>query len=213
MGADVAPGRQPRMRERVSIRPMTVMEPIPARRNVTREVFETEIRPSALPVVFDGLVADWPIVRAARESPAALAQAINRFDAGRRPHVIEAPANAEGRVFYRDDLAGFNFTRHPARIGDVLDRLLATAHSSDAPAIYLESLPATAYLPSFAAAHPMPLLDACVEPRLWIGNAVKINTHFDLVYNIACVVGGRRRFTLFPPDQTANLYLAPLDFT
>jgi len=59
----------------------------------------------------------------------------------------------------------------------------------------------------------MPLLDPRVEPRIWIGNAVQINTHFDLVYNIACVVAGRRRFTLFPPEQLPNLYLAPLDFT
>ena len=59
----------------------------------------------------------------------------------------------------------------------------------------------------------MPLLDARVEPRVWIGNAVKVNTHFDLVYNIACVAGGRRRFTLFPPEQIDNLYIAPLDFT
>jgi hypothetical protein len=59
----------------------------------------------------------------------------------------------------------------------------------------------------------MDLLDARVEPRVWIGNAVKINTHFDLSSNLACVVGGRRRFTLFPPAQIENLYIAPLDFT
>jgi len=72
---------------------------------------------------------------------------------------------------------------------------------------------AAAYLPEFAAQHRMPLLDPRVEPRVWIGNAVKVNTHFDLAYNIACVAAGRRRFTLFPPEQLANLYIAPLDFT
>ena len=74
-------------------------------------------------------------------------------------------------------------------------------------------MPAADYLPAFAAGHGMPLLDARVAPRIWIGNAVKINTHFDLTCNIACVAGGRRRFTLFPPDQIENLYIAPLDFT
>ena len=59
----------------------------------------------------------------------------------------------------------------------------------------------------------MPLLDELVEPRMWIGNAVKVNTHFDLAHNIACVVGGRRRFTLFPPEQLPNLYVGPIEFT
>jgi hypothetical protein len=192
---------------------MTVPVPAPVLRGVTRAKFESEIRPAAIPVVFEGLLADWPLVRAAHESTTSLASAIKAMDGGRVPHVIEAPAESGGRLFYRDDLAGFNFTRRPVPIAEILDRLLGNADAADAPAIYLESLPAGPYLPAFAAAHPMPLLDARVEPRIWIGNAVKVNTHFDLVYNIACVVGGRRRFTLFPPEQLHNLYVAPLDFT
>jgi hypothetical protein len=42
---------------------------------------------------------------------------------------------------------------------------------------------------------------------------VTVQTHFDLLENIACVIGGRRRFTLFPPDQIANLYMGPVDYT
>jgi hypothetical protein len=195
--------------------PVTVEKPvpIPVLQGVTRQDFESRMVSAGRPVLFKGLVADWPLVRAARESRSALAKAITAYDAGRQPFVIEAPASTDGRIFYRDDLSGFNFTRKPAGIAATLDRLLQLAESTNAPAVFLESLPAHAYLPGFAAAHRMPLLDARVEPRVWIGNAVKINTHFDLSYNIACVAGGRRRFTLFPPEQIGNLYVAPLDFT
>jgi hypothetical protein len=164
-------------------------------------------------VVLADLVADWPIVRAARESPGALAREIGAMDAGLLPHVIEAPADAGGRIFYRDDLEGFNFTRRPAGISDTLDRLLQLEGAADPPAVFLESVSTSSYLPGFGRHHRLSLLDERVEPRMWIGNAVKVNTHFDLAHNIACVVGGRRRFTLFPPGQIGNLYLAPLDFT
>jgi len=192
---------------------MNELAPIPARGGVDRQVFEAEIAPAAQPVVLRDLVADWPLVCAARESREALAMLLKSFDGGRQPHVIEVPADADGRIFYLDDLSGFNFSRVPAGIGATIDRLLGLAESHAAPALFVESMSAKAYLPGFAGSHPMPLLDAQAEPRVWIGNAVKVNTHFDLAYNIACVAGGRRRFTLFPPEQLANLYVAPLDFT
>jgi hypothetical protein len=192
---------------------MDAIAPVPVQRSITRATFDSALRTAAVPVVLEGLVSDWPLVRAARESLTRVVREINALDVGRVPHVVEAPAESGGRLFYRDDLAGFNFTRRPMAMGALLERLLALADVPDAPVIYLESMPTGPYLPAFAAAHPMPLLDARIEPRLWIGNRVTVNTHFDLVYNIACVIAGRRRFTLFPPDQLSNLYLAPLDFT
>jgi hypothetical protein len=192
---------------------MSELAKLPVRPGVDRRIFESEIVPAAKPVVLKDVAAHWPIVRAAKESPSALADVIKRLDVGRQPHVIEAPANTQGRIFYSDDLTGFNFTRLPASLSATVDRLLRLAQTPDPPAIFIESMAANPYLPDFAAAHQMPLLDETAEPRVWIGNAVKVNTHFDLAYNIACVVGGRRRFTLFPPEQIDNLYLAPLDFT
>jgi hypothetical protein len=60
----------------------------------------------------------------------------------------------------------------------------------------------------------MPLLDPTqAEPRLWVGNASRVAPHYDEADNIACVVGGRRRFVLFPTDQVQNLYVGPLDRT
>ena len=46
---------------------------ISVRRGIDRRTFESEITPGAMPVVLEDLVADWPMVRAARESRGALA--------------------------------------------------------------------------------------------------------------------------------------------
>jgi hypothetical protein len=192
---------------------MFEVAPIPVRTGVDPRIFREEIQPAARPVVLRGLVNDWPAVAAGRESPRALADLIRRFDRGGMPGVVELPAAAQGRLFYREDMGGLNFTRTALPIGATLERLLSLAGDSNPPGVYIESMVTEDFLPEFAAAHPMPLLDARAGPRIWIGNRIKVQTHFDPLYNIACVVGGRRKFTLLPPEQVANLYIGPLDLT
>jgi hypothetical protein len=80
--------------------------------------------------------------------------------------------------------------------------------------IYMGSTATPQMLPSFAGENPMPLLDAALaEPRIWIGNDSRVAPHYDESDNIACVVGGRWRFILFPTDQVANLYIGPIERT
>lgn len=183
------------------------------RHGVDLKTFREEIVAAGVPVVMKDLVADWPAVRAGRESPRALADYIRKFDRGRVVNVIEGPPSIRGHLFYRDDMSGLNFIRTQGAIGATLERLLAIAQQPDPPLIFLESMKTDDFLPEFAAAHRIPLLDETVRPRIWIGNGTKVQTHYDLLSNIACVIGGRRRFTLFPPDQLQNLYIGPVDFT
>jgi hypothetical protein len=67
-------------------------------------------------------------------------------------------------------------------------------------------------LPGFAEQNRLTVLDETILPRIWLGSAIITPAHFDESNNIACVVSGRRRFTLFPPEQVANLYVGPLDY-
>ena len=50
-----------------------------------------------------------------------------------------------------------------------------------------------------------------IGPRLWLGGAVHTRTHNDRDHNLACVIAGKRRFVLFPPEQVTNLYVGPPD--
>jgi Cupin-like domain len=187
-------------------------EQILVRRGVDLKTFREEVFTAGQPVVFKDLAEDWPAVHAGRNSPRALADYLRGFDRGKPVAVLEGPPSIRGHFFYRDDMRGLNFERRPATISATIERLLTLEQAADPPALYVESTPTPEFLPAFAEANAQPLLPPTVSPRIWIGNQLIAQTHFDLSYNIACVVGGRRRFTLFPPEQLPNLYVGPLDF-
>ncbi|HEY4079774.1 MAG TPA: cupin-like domain-containing protein [Burkholderiaceae bacterium] len=183
------------------------------RRDVTAAIFKEEILPANRPVILRGLVDHWPVVQHGKRSPQATCDYLLQHYRGTPvPLLIGDPASKR-HIFYQDTMAGLNFERRPASLADSLRLLLAHVNNPDAPAIYLESMPLPACLPGFAEAHAMPLLANDIVPRIWLGNAVKVQTHFDLSRNLACCVAGKRRFTLFPPEQLPNLYIGPIDFT
>jgi hypothetical protein len=164
------------------------------------------------PRVIRGLVKHWPIVSAAKASPAAFAAHLGALDNGTPVDALVMPPEAEGVVGYRGEVEAFNFSHHKVTVTQVLQRLLATAGQDPAPGIALQSATIATCLPGLLGDHVVPMLDPAIPPRLWIGNQVTTPAHFDEYHNIACVVCGGRRFTLFPPEQVRNLYIGPLDF-
>ncbi|WP_435307017.1 cupin-like domain-containing protein [Pseudoxanthomonas sp. LjRoot125] len=167
------------------------------------------------PTVVRGLVAHWPMVAAARESMQAAVAYLHGFERQDAPPVVATVAAPEagGRVFYNDDLSGFNFRQEHIPLGTVLDTLLKYAAREPAPMIYVASTTLDTWLPGFREENALALEGRDPLASIWIGNRTRIAAHQDVPDNIACVVAGRRRVTLFPPDQLRNLYIGPLDFT
>jgi len=182
-------------------------------RDVDVTTFRDKIVPSGQPAVLRGVVRDWPAVQRGGASPRAMCTYLLGLRQGAPVPLLTAEPAVKGRFFFRDDLQGLNFQRQPAPLSTALRLLLTHLDDTEPPAIFVESAPLPECLPDFAAAHRLDLLDARTVPRIWIGNAVKVQTHFDLWSNLACVVAGRRRFTLFPPEQLPNLYPGPMDVT
>jgi hypothetical protein len=187
------------------------LRPIDERDGIDRAALQSELIPAYRPVVLRGLVRHWPAVEAALRSDADAAAYLAGFDRGAIVEGFVGPPEIGGRFFYRDDM-GFNFERRRGPFGDVLRDILALSAQDSAPSVYIGSAPIPEVLPGFDARNGLDLLDpAQAIPRIWIGTPSVVSTHFDLSDNIACVVAGRRRFTLFPPEQLPNLYVGPLD--
>ncbi|HEY2809647.1 MAG TPA: cupin-like domain-containing protein [Steroidobacteraceae bacterium] len=176
------------------------------------ELIRRELLTAGTPCVLRGLVRDWPAVAAGRCSPQALVQYLARFDTGHPVDALMCPPEVHGRIFYNDSMSGFNFLRNRLPLAQVAEQVLRYSAFPSPPAVAAQSAPVSEVVPGFAAENPLGVVAAGVQPRLWLGNAITTPTHLDEWNNVGCVVSGRRRFTLFPPEQVANLYIGPLDF-
>lgn len=166
---------------------------------------------STQPLAMRGLVADWPMVSAAAKSSDHVLDYLGQFDSGRPLTAMLGSPDIDGRIFYNDDLTSFNFDY--ARIGlqEVFTRLRESQSATKPPMVYVGSTNIDNWLPGFRDENDLGLDDYSPMASIWIGNRSRVAAHYDFPTNIACSVAGRRRFTLFPPDQLNNLYVGPID--
>lgn len=183
------------------------------RYDITPEVFAREILPVARPVLIKGLMAKWPAVAQGLKGPEAMAGYLKAMDRGQSTTVLESYNTSQGHFTYSPDMSDFNFTKRFKSISAGLDQLLNVMEHPNPPYIYIQSTVIQDYLPAFLKENISPLLPPAVQPRIWISNGTTAQTHNDNDHNLACVVAGRRRFTLFPPEQLPNLYIGPMDHT
>ena len=184
----------------------------PEWRNVDLKTFRAEIIPRDRPAVLKGLVGHWPLVRAGRQSPQALLDYIGARDPGVAQRILIGRPEIKGLYFFRDDLTGLNFEYSSARLEATLARILKHANGPNPPGIFMPAAAVESF-PQIGRENTLDIPGKPAVARLWLGNRVTTATHFDMSDNVHCVAAGLKRFTFFPPEQLANLYVGPLELS
>ena len=165
------------------------------------------------PFILKGLAADWPLVKAGKNSAAEADKYIRQFYQGEQVGAFVGQPEIKGRFGYNQDMTGFNYQNTRANLTQVLDKIQQYYPMPESPSVYVGSTSVDMCLPGFRQTNDLQLATPN-KPlvSVWISNRSRISAHFDLPDNIAVNAVGKRRFTLFPPDQLENLYVGPLEF-
>ena len=199
-----------------SLQPVTLAK-TPEWRDIDLKTLREEIIARDRPAVMKGLVKDWPMVRAATQSPQALLEYVRERDLSRPVRVLVGQPDIKGLYFYRDDMSGLNFEYAHRPFHAALASILTAASQAHPSSIYTGATPVEDNFPQIGTENTLDVLRQHLPPDhphpswLWLGNAVTAATHYDNLDGINCIVAGRKRFTFFPPDQFPNLYIGPLD--
>jgi len=168
---------------------------------------------SKRPLVLRGLAAHWPMVKAGLQGPRAAVDYLLKYYRQATVGAFLGAPEIKGRFFYNDDLTGFNYRAIKVKLDTVLAEILRFENDPDPGSLYVGSTTIDTALPDLSAENAVDFGARDPLASIWIGNRARIAAHHDLPDNLACVAVGRRRFTLFPPEQFPNLYIGPLDFT
>ena len=174
---------------------------------------DQRLKSALRPFVIRGIAADWPLVRSGLDGGGKAARAyLLKHARNRRFEVNVGQPGAGGRLFY-DDQMGMNFRMGRAALGDIFAGIDANEDKPDTPVIYLSSLNIHDYFDGLHEANHIELGGRATRDAIWIGTRTEIAPHNDIPQNVAVCAVGRRRFTLFPPESFADLYLGPLENT
>lgn len=174
---------------------------------------DSRVLESDHPLLLRGLITGWPVVEDNAQGSENVLAEIAKYYHNKPVSLFLGEENINGRFFYNEDLSGFNFLQMQANLLDVFEKLIEFKDQRQAPAFYVGSTSVDHWLPGFRQDNDLGLDHLNPLFSIWIGNRSRVAAHFDFPHNIACCVAGKRRFTLFPPDQLPNLYVGPQDLT
>ena len=172
----------------------------------------THIEQADKPIVFKGLCRHWPLVQAGLESAEKALDYLRQFYQGSAVTAYYLAPEEQGRVFYNQQLDGFNYQAGRLDFNQLLSRLQQENASENPAGIYMGSTDIHQCLPGLGEHNSLGLHPINPLTSIWLGNKTKVAAHFDFPLNLACNVVGKRTFTLFPPEQISNLYVGPMEF-
>lgn len=180
---------------------------------LTSADLDDHLTSASRPFILRRIAADWPLVRSGCEGGGGGARAyLLRHARQRRFEVNIGQPGKGGRLFYDEQMA-MNFRMGRASLSDIFAGIDANEDKRDAPVIYLSSLNIHDYFEGLHEANHLDLSGRKTRDSIWIGTRTEIAAHNDIPNNVAVCAVGRRRFTLFPPESFADLYLGPLENT
>ena len=170
------------------------------------------------PMIFKGLAADLPLVKAGLSSAAAAMDHLRPYYHGKKLLVFKGDPSIRGRFGYTATVDGFNYVSEQMTLDHLFAQLLEHQGDGDAPSVYCGSTDIDTFLPGLLETDGLALTGEmftqnAVLKSIWMGNRTTACAHFDISHNIAVCMAGHRRFTLFEPDQIHNLYPGPLEPT
>jgi hypothetical protein len=174
-----------------------------------------ELLAAAEPAVLKGIVRDWPLVQAGLRSDSDAMATLRAFYNGRTVGTYFGGPEIAGRLFYNEAVTDLNFDVRRASLHEVLDKITQHLDDEQPPTFYIGSTTIDACLPGLRKDNDIAFSTHGFNPlaSIWIGNRTVVSCHHDAPNNLACCVVGKRRFTVFPPEQIINLYPGPLDPT
>lgn len=174
-----------------------------------------ELLAAGQPALLKGVARDWGLVQAGLESAQAAMAYLRGFYNGKPVQYSYGGPEVAGRPFYNEGFTELNCEVRRSGLDQVLDEIAVHMDDAQPPTYYVASMLVDGTLPGLRAENDLDFAAHGVQapPSIWVGNRVTASCHYDAPNNIACCMVGRRRFTLFPPGQIANLYPGPLEPT
>ncbi len=168
-----------------------------------------EVLLSDKPLILRSYAEDWPAVKAGQKSSESMVNYLRRFYSQEPLTVCHGDDDCNGRIYYNTGFTGFNHSTKRYDFNTFLDEIL---EKNGEQALYMPSTNAERWFPGFDRENDAKIPEVEAFKFIWAGNRTRIAAHYDFLDNFAVCISGKRRFTLFPPEQITNLYPGPLDF-